>query len=71
MQVMFKLLDDLVEQARAAGLLTDERIAEWLQSELRRADALKRFNAIADVLATAGMTEAEIEAELVHGSPQV
>lgn len=54
MQVMFKLPDDLVERARAAGLLTDNRIAEWLQSELRRAEAL----------AAGGMTEAEIEAEL-------
>jgi hypothetical protein len=39
--VTLKLPDDLVEQARAAGILTDERVAELLAAELERKRRVK------------------------------
>ncbi len=64
MQVTFVLPDDLVERAQQAGLLTNTRVAEWLEDELRRDAALRRFGEIATALGQSGITEDEIEAEL-------
>lgn len=35
--VTLQLPEDLAERAEAAGLLTSERVAEWLRGELERA----------------------------------
>jgi roadblock/LC7 domain-containing protein len=42
-----ELPKSLVEEARAAGILSDERLAALLEMELRRAAAWERFNAAA------------------------
>lgn len=64
MQITLTLPDELAQRARAEGLLTDKRLVEMLENELDRAAALKRFGEITDALASAGMTEEEIEREL-------
>jgi post-segregation antitoxin (ccd killing protein) len=64
MDITFTLPDALVKRAKAAGLLTDKRVADLLEAELRRSEALTRFGEIIDALGESGMTEAELEAEL-------
>ncbi len=64
MQITLTLPDELAERAQAEGLLTDDRIVNMLENELRRTNALKRFGEITDALSDAGMTEDEIKAEL-------
>jgi hypothetical protein len=60
------LPQDLVDQATAAGLLTDAQIERWLTAELERQHKLDRFFAKLDRLAAVepAMTEDEINAEI-------
>jgi hypothetical protein len=46
-QVTVNLPEALVEEARAAGILSNERIAALLEMELRREAAWERLNAAA------------------------
>ena len=66
MDVVLKLPEELVKQAQAAGILTDEQVANLLQIELERRqrkqtlfDDMKRLHNQQPAL-----TPAEIEAEL-------
>jgi hypothetical protein len=63
MEVIITLPDELVERARAAGLLTDARLAAWLEETLKKEFALTRFGDIADALVEGGMTQEELESE--------
>ncbi len=60
------LPQDLVDQAKSAGLLTEEQIERWLTDELDRQRKLDRFFGKLDRLAEIepAMTEDEINAEI-------
>jgi hypothetical protein len=60
------LPQDLVDEARTAGLLTEEQIERWLIDELDRQRKLDRFFAKLDHLAEIAppLTEDEINAEI-------
>jgi hypothetical protein len=64
--VTLKLPEELVEKARAAGLLTDERVGEWLRTELERQRRVNRLFETIDQLAVLepALTQEEIDAEL-------
>lgn len=64
--VTVSLPDQLVEQAEAAGLLKDERIAEWLTKELQRMRDRSEFKAELARLRAAEpkITPEDIDAEL-------
>jgi hypothetical protein len=66
MDITFTLPDELIERARAEGLLTPQRMSQWLEDELRRADARRHFAEMTRKLRAVepAITEAEIEAEL-------
>lgn len=61
--VTFHLPEDVVERARDAGLLSDERVREMMLAELAR---IERFFNLADRLAEMEprLTPEEIEAEI-------
>jgi hypothetical protein len=64
--IAFELPEALAEQARAAGLLTDQAVREMLEAELKRRQAWDRLFDIAEQIRTAaapdfaGMTEEEV-----------
>jgi hypothetical protein len=60
------LPQDLVDEARTAGLLTEEQIERWLIDELDRQRKLDRFFGKLDHLAEIAppLTEDEINAEI-------
>lgn len=60
------LPQDLVEEARTAGLLTEEQIERWLTDELDRQRKLDRFFGKLDRLAKLAppLTQDEINAEI-------
>ncbi|MCA0458030.1 MAG: hypothetical protein LCI00_28950 [Chloroflexi bacterium] len=66
MNITLQLPDELVKQAQAAGILTDDQVANLLQTELERRQRQNRFFADVEALRSLQptMTEAEIEAEM-------
>lgn len=60
------LPQDLVDQARSAGLLTEAQIEQWLIDELDRQRKLDRFFGQLDRLVAIKppITEAEVNAEI-------
>jgi hypothetical protein len=64
--IVLNLPEELVEQAKSAGLLTNERIEKFLLSELERQRRLKGFFTDLDKLAaiTPPISEEEIAAEI-------
>jgi post-segregation antitoxin (ccd killing protein) len=64
MEMTLYVPEELAERARQAGVLSNERILDLIERELRRTQALRRFGEIIDALSQGGITEAEIEAEL-------
>lgn len=66
MDITLKLPEQLVKQARAAGILTDERIASLIEAELERNQRKATFAADIERLhkLQPPLTQEEIEAEL-------
>lgn len=66
MDIILKLPDELVERAKAAGILTDEQVAELLEAELERRQRRKQFYTDLETLRSMEpkITPEEIEAEL-------
>ena len=64
--ITLNLPQDLVEQARSAGLLTEEQIERWLRDELDRQNRLDRLFGKMNRLAALEppLTEDEINAEI-------
>jgi hypothetical protein len=64
--IVLNLPEELVEQAKSAGLLTSERIEKMLVSELERQRRLDGFFADLDKMAaiTPQVSEEEIAAEI-------
>jgi hypothetical protein len=64
--VTLNLPEDLVEQARSAGLLTEDEVERWLISELKRQRKLDRFFNTLDKLNALEprLTPEEIDAEI-------
>jgi hypothetical protein len=64
--VTLTLPSDLVRRATEEGLLTPERVSEWLADELKRNQAANRLFANLDKLRTAAsdLTPEDLEAEL-------
>lgn len=64
--VTFNLPQELVEQAQAAGLLTDAQIERWLTDELDRQGRVNRFFDQLDQLAKIEppLSPQEIDAEI-------
>ncbi len=65
-RVTLNLPEDVVEQAEAAGLLTDEQMAALLVSELKRKARIDRFFDDVDKLSALepALTPEEIAAEI-------
>jgi hypothetical protein len=65
-EITLTLPEELAEKARAAGLLTPERFADYLNRELLRSAAREELKTIVSALrkAAPSLTEEEIEAEL-------
>ena len=66
LELKLSLPDELADQARAAGLLTSETIERLMREAIRKA-AARRLTEIGQKLRAsgdAGITEAELEAEL-------
>ncbi len=67
-QVTFNLSDEIVQKARAAGLLNADRVEDLLRRELDRQAKVDRFFDAADRLAVLNaeqpMTMEEIQAEI-------
>jgi hypothetical protein len=67
-QVTFNLSDEIVQKARAAGLLNADRVEDLLRRELDRQAKVDRFFGAADRLAALNteqpMTMEEIQAEI-------
>jgi hypothetical protein len=63
--VMLKLPEALVEEAKAAGILTDERVAQLLEAELeRKRRARTFFDDVAQLHALEPtLTQGDIDAE--------
>lgn len=69
-EITLTLPDELVQQAKAAGLLDPERIQSLLEAELKqRREGAERFFAIVDQLVQLEppITPEEIEAEICNG----
>ncbi len=66
MNITIKLPDELVKQAQAAGILTDDQVASLLQTELDRRQRQQVLFADMQSLGSQQppLTPAEIEAEL-------
>ncbi len=66
MDIILKLPDELVERAKAAGILTDEQVAELIEAELERRQRRKQFYTDLETLRSMEpkITPEEIEAEL-------
>lgn len=64
--VILQLPEDLVNQAKAAGILTDERVTAWLQSELLRQRSITELrNDVRKLRALKpALTQNEIDAEV-------
>ncbi len=64
--VTLQLPEELVTQAQNAGILTGERVAELLQTELERQRRVQRYFDALDQLATVEprLTPEEIDAEI-------
>lgn len=64
--VTLNLPQELVEQARSAGLLTDDEVERWLIAELERQGRLNRFFNTLDQLSSLepSITPDEIDAEI-------
>lgn len=65
-EITLTLPDELVQQAKAAGLLDPERIQSLLEAELkqRREGAERFFDAMDRMSLESGLTPEEIEAEI-------
>ena len=65
--VTLKLPEELVVQAQNAGILTGERVAELLQTELERQQRIQRYFNTLEQLASVEprLTPDEIEAEII------
>ena len=66
MDIILKLPDELVERAKAAGILTDEQVAELIEAELEHRQRRKQFYTDLETLRSMEpkITPEEIEAEL-------
>ncbi|MBC7811369.1 MAG: hypothetical protein H7175_09485 [Burkholderiales bacterium] len=64
--ITLKLPEELVNQAQAAGILTDERVAELLTAELERKNQVRELFDDIDKLhkLQPPFTQAEIDAEI-------
>lgn len=64
--VTLTLPEDLAARAKAAGLLTDEQFAIWLEKELERKERIKAYFADLDKLSAIQppLTQEEIDAEI-------
>jgi len=64
--ITLKLPEELVNQAQAAGILTDERVAELLAAELERKNQVRELFDDIDKLheLQPPLTQAEIDAEI-------
>ena len=64
--VTLSLPEDLVERAKSEGLLDDERIAAWLETELVRRSRVKTLRADLQKLRAVqpSLTQAEIDDEI-------
>jgi hypothetical protein len=64
--VTLNLPEDLVEQAKSAGILTEDEVERWLMSELERQRKLDRFFGTLDKLNALEprLTPEEIDAEI-------
>ncbi|MAS37982.1 MAG: hypothetical protein CL610_28565 [Anaerolineaceae bacterium] len=64
--VTLNLPQELVEQARSAGLLTDDEVERWLIAELERQGRQNRFFNTLDQLSSLepSITPEEIDAEI-------
>ena len=64
--VLLKLPEELVERAKEAGVLTDERIAAMIEAEIKREFHLRRFKETVEQLRDLQppMTQEEIDEEL-------
>ena len=64
--VTLTLPSDLVRRATKEGLLTPERVSQWLADELKRNQAANRLSASLDKLraAASDLTPEDLEAEL-------
>ncbi len=64
--ITLTLPEELVEKARAAGILTDDRMTELLQKELERQDQVGRFFEDIEKLHTLhpSITQEEIDDEI-------
>ena len=62
--VLLKLPEELVERAKAAGVLTDQRMATLIEAELKRKTHILRFRETVEQLRDLEppMTQQEIEA---------
>jgi hypothetical protein len=66
MDITLKLPNELVERAQAAGILTDEQVADLIEAELERRLRREQFYADLETLRSLEpkLTPEEIEAEL-------
>lgn len=66
MNITIQLPDELVKQAQAAGILTDDQVASLLQTELERRQRQDKYFADLEALRNLQppLSEAEIEAEM-------
>ncbi|MCC7452241.1 MAG: hypothetical protein IT324_32875 [Anaerolineae bacterium] len=64
--VTLTLPEDLAERAKAAGILTSERLIAWLEKELERKERVDRL--LADIAKLSAiqppLTQEEIDAEI-------
>jgi len=64
--VTLSLPEELVEQAKSAGVLTDERVAALLEAEIKRQINARRFQATLQQLRAVdpSLTQEEIDDEI-------
>ena len=67
MDITLKLPEELVKRAQAAGILTDEQVAGWIEAELDRRQRREALFADLETLQNLepGLTPEEIETELI------
>jgi post-segregation antitoxin (ccd killing protein) len=63
-EVKLNLPKELVDRARAAGLLTDVRVAAWLSAELERAHRIDQLREDAQKLRAMELAPEDIAAEI-------
>lgn len=64
--VTFSLPEELVERAKSEGLLDEDRVAAWLETELTRRSRVKTLRADLEKLRAVqpGVTQEVIDAEI-------